>query len=363
MDSVALTAAIKQEGYRLGFHAVGITPASSLKAREGELSRWLSNGLAGRLHYMEIFFERQAHLLDRFQDLKGIIVVAVSYASGDSPEAAPQATSGRIARYAQGKDYHRAVGKRLKRLESYLRALVPDHPLRVVRAVDTSPIQERALTERAGLGFIGKNSCLILPRGGSFVFLGALLTNLELVYDQPISWDCGSCSLCLEACPTGALRRPYELDARRCISYLTIEMKGEIDPELKPLLSDWLFGCDICQEVCPYNRRPTRRGVPGVKATPWPEFQREAGAGASLSLEEILRIRTDEEFLSRFAGSPLMLSKREGLLRNACVLAGNLKDPRLIPALTEAFQEDPSALVRQEAAWALGQIPSAMPVG
>lgn len=189
---------------------------------------------------------------------------------------------------------------------------------------------------------------MIRPQGGSFYFLAALLTDCELTADEPIGWNCGACTLCLEACPTQALVRPYELDARRCISNLTIEWKGPIEPALRPLMGTWIFGCDICQEVCPYNRK--------AQETQWNEFKPESGAGATLSIQEILAIRTEESFLKRFAGTPLMRAKREGLLRNAAVAAGNLKDPGLIPALKEAVYLDSSPLVREHATWALEQI-------
>ncbi len=341
-----LTSALKEEAIRLGFQAVGIAPPGALQARGQDLARWISAGFAGRLEYMEAFFERQARLLGRFPDLKSIIVVALSY-GGESPPAPSKPGAGRIARYAWGGDYHRVIEKVLKRLESFIKTQVKDPP-RFVRSIDTGPIQEKVLAEAAGLGFFGKNTCLIRPKGGSFFFLATLLTNLELIPDEPIRWDCGSCTLCLQACPTQALVRPYELDARRCISYLTIELKETIEPALRPLVQDWLFGCDICQEVCPYNRKALQQSRN--------ELQPLAGAGAQLPLEELLNCRTEEAFLDRFAGTPLTRPKRAGLLRNAAIVAGNTGDPQLVPSLKEALCNDTSSLVRQHAAWALGQI-------
>ena len=296
---------------------------------------------------MENFVERQRHLLDRFPDLKSILILTIPYANKARPSLLQSA--GQIARYAWGRNYHRVIEKRLKRLEVFIQTRATG-AARTVRCIDTSPIQERALAEMAGLGFIGKNTCLILPKGGSFVFLAALLTNLELPADKPITWDCGSCTLCLESCPTKALTpsRPYELDAGRCISNLTIENKGEIEPVLRPAVHNWIFGCDICQEVCPYNRKTHQEA--------WPEFEAKSGAGAQLPLGEILQIRTEEAFLQRFAGTPLMRSKRAGLLRNAAVVAGNSGNRELIPTLTETSQQDPSAIVREHAVWALEQL-------
>lgn len=295
---------------------------------------------------MEAFWDRQERFLRRFPTLRSILIMAIPYYTSAHPKEPPP-RSGKIARYAWGRDYHRVIKKRLKKLEAFIRSQV-ETAVRIIRSIDTSPIQERALAEASGLGFIGKNSCLILPRGGSFYFLATLLTDLELAADEPIDWDCGACTLCLEACPTQALVRPYQLDAGRCISNLTIEWKEPINPALRPLMKDWIFGCDICQEVCPYNRKSDH--------AQWAEFLPIAGAGSELPLKEILGIRTDEAFLERFAGTPLMRAKRVGLLRNAAVVAGNLKDPELIPALTQALQEDPSSIVREHAAWALAQI-------
>jgi epoxyqueuosine reductase len=310
---MTLTEKVKAAALQLGFQAVGIASADALQSRRETLIRWITSGYAGRMGYMEQFLERQARFLERLPDLKSIVVAAAGY--GKKGQAVKDARPrGRIARYAAGRDYHRVIGKRLKRLESIIRSQVGPEA-RFIRCVDTGPVQERVLAEQAGLGFFGKNTLLILPKGGSFVFLAALLTNLELTPDKPIRRDCGSCTLCLEACPTQALTEAYRLDARRCISYLTIELREAIDPGLRPQMGDWIFGCDICQEVCPYNHS---KGEP-----PWPEFGPENGAGVSLPLEEILRIQTDEEFSARFAGTPLMRAKREGLLRNAAIAAGN----------------------------------------
>ena len=346
-NTLQLTQLIKREALALGFQAVGIAPASALHARRENLAQWVTAGFAGRLQYMEAFFERQARLKASMPDLKSIVVATVPYSDNSRPS--PQSGTGRIARYAWGRDYHRAIDKRFKKLEFFMRTQVAD-PIRILLCVDTSPLQERALAEMAGLGFFGKNTCLIQPKRGSYFFLGALLTNLELSPDQPIQWDCGACTLCLEACPTQALVHPYELDARRCISYLTIESREAVEPELKPLIDEWLFGCDICQEVCPYNRK--------AEITQWEEFKPQTGAGARYPLKELLECRSEDQFLGHFAGTPLMRAKRPGLLRNAAIVAGNSRDPSLVGPLGEALSTDSSPLVRQHAAWALGRIGS-----
>ena len=310
-STTLLKEAIAGEGKRLGFLSIGVTDAAALQKRVPDLTHWLASGFSGGLAYMENFFERQRDLLKRFPDLKSILVLTIPYANGARPPALPN--SGQIARYAWGRNYHRVIEKKLKQLETFIQTQAPETQMN--RCIDTSPIQERALAEMAGLGFIGKNTCLILPKGGSFVFLAAILTNLELPSDQPMAWDCGSCTLCLESCPTQALRpdRPYELDAGRCIAYLTIENKGTMDPALRPSMQNWLFGCDICQEVCPYN------GL--SKDTQWKDFLPEGGAGPYLSLLDVLSIKSDEEFKQRFAGTPVLRAKRFGLQRNAVVVA------------------------------------------
>ncbi|MBI1953801.1 MAG: tRNA epoxyqueuosine(34) reductase QueG [Candidatus Omnitrophica bacterium] len=360
-----LTLEVKREALRLGFASVGIAPPAALTQRNAELARWIVSGFSGRMTYMEKFLERQEKLLAGFQDLRSLVVLAVSY-QPSNPSRRAAATdencatkpSGRVARYAWGRDYHKAIRKRLKHLEAFLKIQRPG--VRTLASVDTAPLPERALAQAAGLGFFGKNTCLIRPKGGSYFFLSALLTNLELTPDKPISWDCGACTLCLQACPTQALAKPYELDARRCIAYLTIELRGPIEPTLRPLVGRWLFGCDICQEVCPYNAPSPSRGTQSPETGPWSEFNQESGAGAALPLNKVLGLRSEEDFLKQFAGTPLTRPKREGLLRNACTVAGNLKEPSLVNPLKACLEEDPSALVRDQAAWALNQIASAV---
>lgn len=346
-----LKESLRAEALRQGFSTMGIASAEALRNRQPELRAWLRNGLAGPLGYMDAFFERQARFLADFPDLRSVVVLAAPYsaeACGGASAGAPG--SGRIARYAAGSDYHSAMQARLARLESALRRHSGSPAnLRVKRTVDTRPVLERALAEAAGIGFFGKNTCLIRPKGGSFFFLAALLTNLPLEADQPVAWDCGNCTLCLQACPTGALPEPYRLDASRCIATLTIELRGSIPNELRPRMGNWIFGCDICQEVCPYNHPRTTE--------PWPELQPASGPGTAASLKKLLTCRTRHDFATRFAPTALSRPGREGLLRNAAIAAGNLADPDLVPALADCLQADPSPIVRRHAAWALGRIP------
>jgi epoxyqueuosine reductase len=258
----------------------------------------------------------------------------------------PEASSGRgwIARYAWGQDYHAVLGDKLKALVGFIRE-IEGADIQARWYVDTGPILERELGWRAGLGWPGKNTNLINRRLGSWLFLGAILLNRELVYDAPATAHCGTCTRCLVACPTGALVAPGVLDARRCISYLTIELRGPIPRDLRPLLGTHIFGCDICQAVCPWNRKAPESAEPA--------FLPRAGF-AALELIPLLRL-SDDEFRARFRGSPITRAKRRGLLRNVVVALGNLRDLRALPALEAALHEA-EPVIRGHAAWALGRL-------
>jgi epoxyqueuosine reductase len=249
-----------------------------------------------------------------------------------------------VSRYARGRDYHNVLGKRLRKLATFADELAPGS--RTVTAVDYRPVLEKEWAERAGLGWIGKHTNLITGDRGSWFFLSELVTELDLaVAGPPAKERCGSCVACLDACPTGAIVAPFRVDARRCISWLTIENDGPIPPELRPLVGEWIFGCDVCQEVCPWNRF----AVPVEE----PAFRLDEGRFSG-DLAGFLRL-TEAEFLRRFEGSPVRRAKRDGFLRNVCVALGNRRDPGDVPALGRALA-DPSALVRGHAAWALGRI-------
>ena len=243
------------------------------------------------------------------------------------------------------------IPARLERLVAFIERETGT-PLVYRAYTDAGPLLERDLAQRAGLGWIGKNTCLIHPGTGSYFFLAELLLGIDLEPDQPFLEDrCGSCTRCLEACPTGCILPDRTLDAARCISYLTIELKGPIPPELRPQVGAWVFGCDVCQQVCPWNERYARaENLPEAL----PEFAARPGMPANNLVEELSL--SQEDFSRKFRGSPVKRAKRRGFLRNVAVALGNAGDPAAVPALASTLQNDPEALVRAHAAWALGQI-------
>jgi epoxyqueuosine reductase len=266
----------------------------------------------------------------------------MQYFQESAPKNGP--LEGRVSRYARGEDYHGLIEERLGRLLAFVREEAGQE-VRGRACVDTGPVLERELARRAGLGWWGKNTCLIAGKAGSYFFLGELLLDLELEYDQPAADHCGTCTRCLDACPTRAFPEPYVLDARRCISYLNIELKGAIPGDLRAGMGDWIFGCDVCQEVCPWNRRAAPAAEPAFRARPGME---------NPALPELLAL-SQEEFAARFRRSPLRRAKRRGLLRNAAVALGNAGDRRAVPALVRALADE-EPLVRAHAAWALGRL-------
>jgi epoxyqueuosine reductase len=304
----SLTAALKEEAHRLGFDLVGATAAVAPMGIE-HLRRWLADGCAGDMRYFAARIEAYEHPRHVLPGARSLLMLGVNYRT---PEPAPtEAGQAAVSRYAWGTDYHELIRDRLEQLADLYRRLVPSGRVRGV--VDTAPLLEREFAARAGLGWIGKNTMLVNQRFGSWLFLAALLSSEELEYDEPVPDRCGSCRACLEACPTGALVEPHRLDARRCISYLTIELRGEIPVEFRCAIQDRLFGCDACQEVCPWNRR-----------TPISEeaaFQPRPGMNP-LALADLLEL-DEAAFRGRFRDTSLWRAKRHGVLRNAAIVLGN----------------------------------------
>lgn len=349
MDAAALADRLRREAQALGAVAVGITTADELS--EAEVYRaWVGWGFGAGMAYLARPDAVARRLSPRaaWPPARSVLVAAWPYAL---PERAAAGHAGaRVARYAESEDYHDWVKQRLATLAQRLHAWAPEVETRIY--VDTGPLLERALARRAGLGWIGRNTLLLVPGVGSYVVLGFLLLSIELPPDAPYTHDgCATCTQCLEACPTGALLgrdatgAPW-MDARRCIAYWTIEHRGPLPPAIRPLLGTWVFGCDVCQEVCPPNRKPRRRvALPeDVRARPL--------HGAEL--QSLLRL-SDEDFRARFRRTPLWRARRAGLLRNVAVALGNLGDTSAIPALALALW-DPEPLVRGHAAWALGRL-------
>lgn len=342
------TKALKEMARAYGFDLVGVTPAGPMSEGRERLKAWQESGMAADMEYMQRPPERLSDPRHLQSTARSVVSLGVSYYPGAHPENS--GNGGRVARYAWGRDYHEVIKDRLFKLRKELEEALGCR-IKARAFTDAVPLLERSAAQHAGLGFFGRNSCIINRDIGSYFFISDLIVDLELEPDPPGTGTCGRCTRCSTACPTGAIKAPGVVDARLCISYLTIENKGEIPIDLRPLIGDWAFGCDICQEVCPYNKRKAQRSN-------WPEFSAGEGAGPYLDILEVLEIRTAEEFDRRFTGTPLMRPGRAGLLRNCCVAAGNLKLKEAMPILIECLREDPSPVVRGHAAWALGEIDS-----
>jgi epoxyqueuosine reductase len=365
-----LTAALRDRAHELGFPLVGVAPAVAPPGA-ARLDEWLARGYAGDMHYLADRREAYNHPRHVFDGVRSIVMLAMPYSTADA--AAINPGEGRVARYAWGSvDYHDAIRERLHNLADMLRELAPGATTRGI--VDTAPLLEREFAQLAGLGWIGKNTLLLNKHAGSYFFLAALLTDAELEIDAPHAADhCGTCTACLDACPTAAFPQPYVLDASRCISYLTIEHRGSIPLELREGIGNWLFGCDVCQEVCPWNTRlplPRREGrgegFPTVPSKLMPETSAaplahtllpDCHADPALNPLDLAALfdLTEADFRARFRHTPLWRPKRRGLLRNAAIVLGNQRDAQAIPALKKGLGDD-EPLVREACAWALQEI-------
>ncbi|HEY0971107.1 MAG TPA: tRNA epoxyqueuosine(34) reductase QueG [Gemmatimonadales bacterium] len=328
---------LKAQGYGLGFDLVGIARLGPVGTAP-EFERWLARGHAADMQWLERGAARRADTRLPVPGARSAVVVALEY-GGREP-------SGPVSRYARGDDYHDLVVERLRALQEWASERA-GYPIPGRAYSDTGPILERDLARRAGLGWFGKNTMLINPERGSFFFLGALLLDLDLEPDAPFDADrCGSCTRCLDACPTGALVGPRELDARLCISYLTIELRGSIPEELRECMGGLMYGCDVCQEVCPWNKSFARELEEPAFAA------REAlrGRDARTLAREVLAM-TQEEFSAAFRKSPVKRTKLRGMKRNAAVVLGNVGTAEDVDVLTRAL-DDEEPLVREHAAWA-----------
>ena len=356
--SQALVVGLEDEARALGFSLVGVTGADP--SGHMELYRaWIDEGRHGEMGYLarDDAVARRTRLTGTMDAVRSVVVVAHEYDAQDAPDRAADPSRGIVARYARGDDYHDVVKKKLLKLLRWLADEVEGGVCG--RAyVDTGPILERELAQRAGLGWFGRNTMLINPTRGSYFFVGVLLVDVELPHADPFEEDrCGTCRACLDACPTGALLGRDEtgapvIDARRCISYLTIELRGPIPIELRSGIGNRIFGCDICQEVCPWNERFAR-------PSDEPAYPARDGLDAPslVVLAERLLAGGDEGFRQLFRQSPITRAKRVGLLRNVCVALGNWGSEAAVVVLVSALS-DAAPIVRGHAAWALGRVGS-----
>lgn len=341
MPNTTITTTIKNGARRLGFDLVGVCPASEPAGLQ-QFRDWLAAGYGGEMHYLRDRAAAYGHPRHVLDGARSLVLLGMNYRTND-PVAA-QAGQGRVSRYAWGEaDYHDVIHGRLKQLCDLIKQSAPAANVRGV--VDTAPLLEREFAQMAGLGWIGKNTLLLNREAGSWFFLAALLLDVELNYDEPHHTDhCGTCRACLDACPTDAFPRPYVLDATKCISYLTIELRGPIPDRLREGMGDWLFGCDVCQDVCPWNRHAPLSLEPKFSAR---EDLNPIGLTELFSLD-------DAEFRRRFRATPLWRAKRRGILRNAAIVLGNQAAADAVGALVRGLH-DREPLVRSACAWALGR--------
>jgi epoxyqueuosine reductase len=346
---MSITEDVKAAAFEAGFDRAGVSDATPLAAAEAAILKRIADGHMRGLRWFTADRAQLATHPDRLlPGAQSILALAASYLGRrERPAPEPGDPRGRVARYAWGRDYHDVLkemaGALVERIEQ-----IAGRPVQARIFVDSSPLAERAVAERAGLGWFGKNTMLLLPGAGSWAFLCEVILDLALEPDRSARKSCGACQRCLDVCPTGALVAPGVLDNARCISFLTIELKERIPRPLRPLMGDWLFGCDDCQEVCPVNRRPLPGRIAALRA-----YDDEAAFPRLLSLLEL----DDAAFRARYRGTPVMRAKWWGLQRNACVALGNSGDEAAVPALAAALASTAThSLVREHAAWALGRL-------
>jgi epoxyqueuosine reductase len=341
VETAALARRIKEKGLELGLGAVGIAPIEP-SARAGFLKEWLLAGRAGEMGWMERTYKARIDLTARFPWARSAVVAAVPYLPYKDDRRGQAGLVAHVARYAMGRDYHRVLGERLLALARFIES--ESRRARTAAYTDTGPVLERELAARAGLGWFGKNTNLIGPRGNSWLLLGQVLTDLDLSPDEPVTDRCGTCTACIDACPTGAIPAPYLVDSTRCISYLTIELRGAIPAAKRADLGDWAFGCDICQEVCPWNRKTAPVEDPAF--LPGSHLE-------GLGLADLVRLG-EQSFRDLFGTTALERPRRRGLVRNALIVAANVRDGEALDAAGERL-EDADPVVRGAAAWALGR--------
>lgn len=314
MNSSQRAAVVQRLALQAGFERVGMVRAEPLP-RQDYVAAWLERGWAGEMDYLRQWRELRGDPRQLLEGARSVIVVAHNYRQSVDQSPKRQRGTGRVAQYAWGRDYHKVIRKKLRVLVKAMRAEM-DEPFEARICVDTAPLIERELAMLAGIGWIGKNTMVLHQDLGSFFFLGEIVTTLELAASEPATDHCGTCTRCLEACPTGALIGPYRMDATRCISYLTIEHRSEIAAELQPMMQDWVYGCDICQEVCPFNQEAPVATEPAYQSS-----ARNRLAPQPL-LADLLNL-TAEQYQEQLAGSAMKRATPAMLKRNAEIAAGN----------------------------------------
>ena len=346
------TERIKSHALSLGFDLVAVAPVQPAQ-RGTQFFDWLAKGYEGDMGWLRKDPEKRVEPKRVLSQAKSMIIVGLSYYMKEPPtELWNDPTRGRIARYAWGQDYHDVLLPMLKELAIFVKKDIAQ-PLNARCYVDTGPVLERDHAARAGLGFIGKNSLLIHPQFGSYLFLGEILLDIELDYDEPAkpSGTCGNCQRCQDVCPTHAFPAPYILNSNLCISYLTIELKGTIPPQLRPLMKNWIYGCDECQSICPWVRQ--------FSAPSQQRFLKYDPDWIAPKLIDLMQL-DDNGFRERFRGTPILRTKRRGLLRNAAVALGNSGNLAALPVLEKATEDD-EPLIREHALWAIEKIHTAQP--
>jgi epoxyqueuosine reductase len=342
---------IKLHARELGFDLCGVAPARAFPEL-AFFKKWIDCGYAGTMGYLPRSAERRSDVRKVVPSAQSVIVTGTHY-NGGHPYSTERtdATRGEVARYAWSRDYHHVIGERLEALLAWIRACHPE-PFEARAYVDTGPVQERVYAQYAGIGWIGKNTCVINPDLGSWVLLGAIISNLPLQPDSAALDRCGTCTLCLEACPTGAFAAPYELDATRCVSYLTIEFRGTIPEAHRAPMANHIFGCDVCQEVCPWNAAPVNLADPS-----WSSRQ-------ELNIQNLVDLwrRTDEELAAFIGDTAMTRAGVRGLRRNLAVALGNSADQRALDALNETDSAETvgDPLVIEHARWAKRKLAAAL---
>lgn len=343
-----LTDSIQNKAKELGFDLVGFSHADTLDEEKQKLMKWISNGYAGKMEYLTRDPEARTNPESFLKGSQTIISLAVNY--HQSNQSSEKLGTGKVSKYAWGKDYHLVLKNKLTELELYIQSLPVNKTIQTRSCVDAGIPMEKALAVNAGLGFIGKNTNLITREYGSWVFLAEIYTTLKLdCIKNTLPISCGHCKLCLDACPTSAFPEPYVLDANRCISYLTIELKDSIPIGLREKMGHWAFGCDICQDICPFNQKWSKP----LKCS---DFMADKGVGSSMQIEDYSTYPDNQSFKKAYKTSPIVRAKRDGIIRNLLIVIANQKDMRYLEIVKEIMENNENPVVHETAVWAINKL-------